>query len=115
MPPRTTTSSILFSCDPESVPYAAHVYHIYAVRVPDREFVRRELAVRGVETGSTIRCPFIWCRVAGPRLRSRDFPCAECAAAEVLSLPCICMTGSHIERVCRELADACHSPRVQTK
>ncbi len=73
---------------PMEMPYARHVYHIYAVRTRDRVELQRTLQSYGVHTGIHYPIPVhlheAWrdlCYVAG------DFPHSERAANEVLSLP----------------------------
>ncbi len=65
-----------------------HVYHLYVVRVPGRDLVRAHLAHAGVQTGVHYPIPVH----LQPAYRDLgyapgDFPVAERAAAEVLSLP----------------------------
>ena len=36
---------------PVEMPQARHVYHIYAIRVPDRDSIRRKLDAEGIQTG----------------------------------------------------------------
>jgi dTDP-4-amino-4,6-dideoxygalactose transaminase len=96
------------------MPYAGHAYHIYAVRAPDREHLRRELAARGVQTAVHYPKPIhllpAW---EGLGYRAGDFPRAEHAAGTVLSLPMYpALTGGQIERVCGELAEVCAQVKV---
>jgi dTDP-4-amino-4,6-dideoxygalactose transaminase len=73
---------------PVARPDVRHVYHVYAVRVPDREALQRELTARGIQTGIHYPCP-VHLQPAFAELGHRpgDFPEAEAAAAETLSLP----------------------------
>jgi dTDP-4-amino-4,6-dideoxygalactose transaminase len=73
---------------PEEMPYAKHVYHIYAVRSADRAGLQRSLETRGIHTGLHYPVP-VHLQVAHQDLgyRAGDFPHSEAAAAEVLSLP----------------------------
>lgn len=75
-----------------SVPHvregARHVYHVYAVRVPQRDAVRARLADAGVQTGVHYPIPLH----LQPAYRDLgyargDFPVAERLAHEILSLP----------------------------
>jgi dTDP-4-amino-4,6-dideoxygalactose transaminase len=73
---------------PQEMPYARHVYHIYAVRTRDRVELQRTLQSYGVQSGIHYPIPVhlqeAWSDlgyVAG------DFPHSERAANEVLSLP----------------------------
>jgi len=65
-----------------------HVYHLYVVRVPDREVARGELAARGVGTGIHYPVPIhlqpAYAGTAGVR---HDLSRTEAAAGEILSLP----------------------------
>lgn len=73
---------------PAALPHNRHVYHVYAVRHPRRDDLQRALADRGVQTGIHYPIP-VHLQPAHADLgyRSGDFPRAERAAAEVLSLP----------------------------
>jgi len=73
---------------PEEMSDAKHVYHIYAVRTPQREVLQKVLADHHIQTG--IHYPYaVHLLPAHSDLgyRSGDFPHAEAAAREVLSLP----------------------------
>ncbi|MDX2037451.1 MAG: DegT/DnrJ/EryC1/StrS family aminotransferase [Isosphaeraceae bacterium] len=67
------------------LPDATHSYHLYVVRSTDREGLRRRLADRGIDTAVHYPLPVhhqqAYHDLAG------DFPEAERAAREVLSLP----------------------------
>jgi dTDP-4-amino-4,6-dideoxygalactose transaminase len=65
-----------------------HVYHIYAVRVPDRDSLVDAMSERGVACGIHYPVP-IHLQDAYVELRYRpgDFPVAEKCSAEFLSLP----------------------------
>lgn len=73
---------------PHPRPWARHVYHIYAVRTPHRAAVQEEFRRLGVETRIHYPTP-IHLSPAWKHLgyRAGDFPNAERASAEVLSLP----------------------------
>jgi len=65
-----------------------HVYHVYAIRCPDRTKWQKELSARGVQTGIHYPVPVhLQPAYADPRWRRGDFPHSEKAAGEVLSLP----------------------------
>jgi dTDP-4-amino-4,6-dideoxygalactose transaminase len=78
--------------DALGIPHAApggnaHVYHVYAVRVPDRDAVRARLAP-DVETGIHYPTPVhLQPAYADCGYRRGDFPVSEQLAAETLSLP----------------------------
>jgi dTDP-4-amino-4,6-dideoxygalactose transaminase len=73
---------------PFEAKYARHVYHVYAVRVQERDEIRRHLQERGV--GSAVHYPLPVhlqeaCRNLG--YKEGAFPIAERLAKEFLSLP----------------------------
>ncbi len=87
-------------------PQARHVYHLFAVRVGDRDTVRAELARRGVQTGVHYPVP---CHRQPPlrQFASRPLPVAERAAGQLLSLPMFPhLTDGQVEYVCQTLSDA---------
>jgi len=65
-----------------------HVYHIYAVRSPDRDGLQRSLQAEGIQTGLHYPIP-VHLQPAYADLGHSvgDFPVSEAAACEVLSLP----------------------------
>ena len=72
---------------PRQMPYARHVYHVYAIRVAHRRFAE-PLNAAGVQTGIHYPIPVhLQPAYRDPRYREGDFPVAEQAAAQVLSLP----------------------------
>ena len=73
---------------PQEMPYARHVYHIYAVRTRDRVELQRTLQSYGVQTGIHYPIP-VHLQEAWRDLGyvAGDFPQSERAANEVLSLP----------------------------
>lgn len=73
---------------PQVMPYARHVFHVYAIMSQRRDELQRALQDQGVQTG--IHYPFpIYLLPAHSDLgyHKGDFPAAEKAAAEELSLP----------------------------
>lgn len=73
---------------PVERPGCRHVYHVYAVRTPDRERLQQALREKGIQTGIHYPIP-VHLQPAHADLgyRAGEFPHAERAAAEVLSLP----------------------------
>ena len=73
---------------PQVLPGMRHVYHLYVIRVRERERVRVALKEGGIATGIHYPVP-LHLQPAYARLSYRrgDFPAAERAAEEVLSLP----------------------------
>jgi dTDP-4-amino-4,6-dideoxygalactose transaminase len=84
---------------------ARHVYHVYAVRVPQRDAWRAWLTDRGIGTGVHYPVPIHLQPAYRDLGYSRgDFPVSEAVAAEVLSLPMFPeMTEAQIETVAAAL------------
>ena len=73
---------------PYARPDSRHVYHCYTVRVPRRDAVRAHLESCGIQTGVHYAIPaHLHPAYADLGYRQGDFPVAEAAASEVLSLP----------------------------
>jgi dTDP-4-amino-4,6-dideoxygalactose transaminase len=74
---------------PPHVPsWSRPVQHLYVVRVPDRDRVQRELAAAGIGTGIHYPVPLhLGPTAAAASFGGGDFPIAERAATEILSLP----------------------------
>lgn len=78
-----------------------HVYHVFAVRLADRDAWRARLDAGGVQTGVHYPIP-VHLQPAYQNLGGKpgDFPVAEAAAAEVLSLPIYPeLTPAHVAHV----------------
>ena len=73
---------------PEEMPFARHVYHVYAIRTLHREFLEQKLNTHGIQTGIHYPIP-VHLQEAHADLgyKKGDFPASEKAANEVLSLP----------------------------
>jgi dTDP-4-amino-4,6-dideoxygalactose transaminase len=73
---------------PQTMPYARHVFHVYAVRTKDRAGLQAALQQRDIQYGIHYPIPIhlqpAWADLNYSR---GDFPHAEKAADEVLSLP----------------------------
>ncbi|MDQ3927910.1 MAG: DegT/DnrJ/EryC1/StrS family aminotransferase [Chloroflexota bacterium] len=84
-----------------------HVYHLYVVRVPERDRVRAELDQRGVQTGLHYPVPLhLQLAFARLELPPGSYPVAEAAASQILALPMY----PHISReqvayVCQQLRE----------
>jgi dTDP-4-amino-4,6-dideoxygalactose transaminase len=73
---------------PAEAPYARHVYHVYAVRTKDRATLQRTLQSNGIGTGIHYPVPVhLQPAYEDAAYGPGDFPHAERAANEVLSLP----------------------------
>lgn len=73
---------------PVETPFNRHVYHIYAIRVPWREAFQAALTESGVQSGIHYPIPVhLQPAYADLGYSVGDFPHAEAAANEVLSLP----------------------------
>jgi dTDP-4-amino-4,6-dideoxygalactose transaminase len=100
---------------PETASERVHAFHLYVVRVPDRDLVLAELARRGVHCGIHYPVP-VHLQPAYRGLCYRDgaMPVAEGHARQVLSLPMFPeLAECQIETVARELRDVlAHPPRL---
>jgi dTDP-4-amino-4,6-dideoxygalactose transaminase len=86
-------------------PSARHVYHLFVVRVGDRDAVRAELDSRGIRCGVHYPVP---CHLQPPLRRFVAGPLAvtELAAEQLLSLPLFPhMTDNQVDTVCEALAE----------
>ncbi len=102
-------------CDPVRTPAAPpwiqHVYHLYAIRVADRDGMIRSLSERGIGTGIHYPVP-VHLQAAYRSLGygRGSFPCAEKCADEFLSLPMFPeLTAAQVQAVADtvvELTDA---------
>jgi dTDP-4-amino-4,6-dideoxygalactose transaminase len=90
---------------PAALPHNRHVYHIYAIRSPNRQAWQDALNARGVQTGIHYPIP-VHLLPAHEDLGYREgqFPHAEAAAREVLSLPMFPeLTEAHTSEVVQAL------------
>jgi dTDP-4-amino-4,6-dideoxygalactose transaminase len=73
---------------PVAMPYGHHVYHVYVLRVPQREALQQKLNEQGIQTGIHYPIPaHLQKAFADLGHHKGDFPESELVAAEVLSLP----------------------------
>ncbi len=73
---------------PHEPSWSRPVYHLYVVRVADRERLQKDLAAAGIGTGIHYPVPLHLAKAyEGLGFRPGDFPVAEQAASQVLSLP----------------------------
>lgn len=73
---------------PSALPHNRHVYHIYAVRSPQRDALQQSLQAHDIQTGIHYPIP-VHLQKSYSELghKVRDFPHSEAVANEVLSLP----------------------------
>ena len=85
-----------------------HVYHIYAIRLPNRDVIKQRLAERGISTGLHYPIPLHrQPALAQLGLGPGRFPHAERAASEELSLPMYPhLTREQVRFVSSQLIDA---------
>ena len=85
-----------------------HVWHLYVVRVPDRDRVIKELHAAGIGAGIHYPVPVhLSSAYAGLGYAEGAFPVAERAAREVLTLPLFPgITPAQQERVVSVLTSA---------
>jgi dTDP-4-amino-4,6-dideoxygalactose transaminase len=98
---------------PREMPYARHVYHIYAVRCADRNALQQSLQKRGIQTGLHYPIP-VHLQPAHHDLGYQEgqLPHAEAAARQVLSLPLYPeMPMEFVEQVSAAVLDAEHVAR----
>jgi len=90
---------------PVEADYARHIYHIYAVRLENRDALMSDLAQKDIGCGIHYPVPIHLqeaYRFLGHKRGS--FPVAERCAKELVSLPMFAeLTPGQIEQVCREI------------
>lgn len=91
---------------PAVMPYSSrHVYHVYAVRTPQREWLQQQLNEQGIQTGIHYPIP-VHLQTAYSDLgyQCGDFPNSELVAKEVLSLPMYAeLTAAQVSKVAQTL------------
>ena len=87
---------------PAQMPYARHVYHIYAVRTSQRQRWQQALNEKGIQSGIHYPIPVhLLPAYQDLGYKAGDFPHSEKAAAEVLSLPMFPeLTPQQVDTVC---------------
>jgi len=89
---------------PEAMPYARHVYHVYAIRTQQRSEWQQVLQAQGIQTGIHYPIPVhLLPAYADLGYSKGDFPHSEQAANEVLSLP---MFAELSRAQCQEVCEA---------
>jgi dTDP-4-amino-4,6-dideoxygalactose transaminase len=89
-----------------------HVWHLYVIRVPDRDRVLRHLHEAGVGAGVHYPIPMhLQGALSDLGYVPGDFPETESAAGEILSLPMFPgITDSQQEHVVHSIREAVGSP-----
>jgi dTDP-4-amino-4,6-dideoxygalactose transaminase len=95
---------------PQTLPGNEHVWHLYVVRVPERDRVLKELHAAGIGAGIHYPVPVhLTPAAADLGYAEGAFPVTEQAAGELLSLPIFAeITPAQQERVVSTLAAALH-------
>lgn len=96
---------------PAEAPNTTHVFHLYVVRLPQRERVQAALAQAGITTGTHYPIPLHLETVYRPLgYRAGSLPEAERAATETVTLPMFPeLTETEIARVVETLARICRA------
>jgi dTDP-4-amino-4,6-dideoxygalactose transaminase len=95
---------------PTVMPYSHHVYHIYAVRSPQRDALQQKLHEKGIQTGIHYPIPVhLLPAYQDLGYHSGDFPNAELVASQELSLPmCAELSDAQIITVSQSVKEAVH-------
>jgi len=90
---------------PVALPHNRHVYHVYAVRTSQREWLQQQLTAQGIQTGIHYPIPVhLQTAYADLGYQQGDFPHSELAAREVLSLPMYAeLTDAQVSQVANSL------------
>jgi dTDP-4-amino-4,6-dideoxygalactose transaminase len=100
---------------PMAAPHNLHVYHIYAIRVQDRDGVLQRMAARGVNCGVHYPVPIhLQKAYSFLGLRPGSFPVAERCARELLSLPMYPELSPEQIRFVAEVLKECLSEELVT-
>lgn len=96
---------------PKEMSYARHVYHVYAIRVSQRDEWQQALLAKNIQTGIHYPIPVhLLAAYADLGYKAGDFPHSERASNEVLSLPMFAeLTRAQCEEVCDAIADLAKS------
>src|SRR5262249_14395671 len=92
---------------PTEMPYSRNVYHVYAIRTPERAELMKQLSAAGIQTGIHYPIPVHLqpCH-ADLGFTRGAFPASELAADQVLSLPMYPeMPLASVERVVAALTE----------
>jgi len=91
--------------NPAEMPDCHHVYHIYAIRTAKRQQLQAALYQQGIHTGIHYPAPVhLLPAYADLGYRAGDFPAAEQAAREVLSLPMYAeLTDAQLQQIAQAI------------
>ena len=92
---------------PQEMPWAKHVYHLYVVRIQEREQLREWLESKGIGTGMHYPIPVhlqeAWRASGGEKL---SLPVTESITKEILSLPIYPeLTIEEVDIVCKHVRE----------
>ena len=92
---------------PQEMSWGKHVYHLYVVRIPEREQLREWLESKGISTGMHYPIPVhlqeAWRASGGEKL---SLPVTESITKEILSLPIYPeLTIEEIDIVCKHIRE----------
>jgi dTDP-4-amino-4,6-dideoxygalactose transaminase len=110
----TLYDSLLGSSDvilPGRATGVSHVFHLYIVRVRDRDAFRARLADRGIQTGIHYAVPLhLEPAFVGLGYSEGEFPVAERAAREIVSLPMYpFISDDDVARVAQVVSEVSHA------
>ena len=92
---------------PKELDHVKHVYHLYVIRVKNRDELQQYLKEKGIHTGLHYPIPLHLTQAyAYLGYKRGEFPVAEKLADEILSLPMYSeLRSEQIEYVCRKIKD----------
>jgi dTDP-4-amino-4,6-dideoxygalactose transaminase len=99
-------------CTPVALPHNRHVYHVYAVRVVERDVLQRTLQDRGIQTGIHYPIPVhLQPAYADLGYGGVDLTWSKLIATEVLSLPMYAeLSDAQIDTVGASILEALKDP-----
>ncbi len=84
--------------------YGEPIYHLFVIRIKNRDAMQKKLAEKGIGTGIHYPVPIHQQKAFTDLWKTASFPATEKLAAEILSLPMYAeLTESHIQEVCTAL------------
>jgi len=98
---------------PVEMPEATHVYHLYVIRVPERDSLQTNLREQGIGTAIHYPVPIhLQPFYAEDGFRKGEFPVTERLCSEILSLPMFPeMTAEQVEYVANRVIEYGAVPR----